>query len=99
MPVAMVMEVPGLTAEIYDAAMEELEWHEKDLPDGFISHYAAPTDDGWFVFDLWESQEEFEHFAATRLGAALAAATGGPVPAIEPRFLEIHNQDHARSRV
>lgn len=99
MAVAMLMQAPGLTAEIYDSAMEHLEWDEKDLPEGFISHYACPTSDGWLVFDVWESQEDFERFAQERLGAALAAATGGQAPPIEPQFFAIHNQDHARSRV
>jgi heme-degrading monooxygenase HmoA len=52
-----------------------------------------------FVFDVWESQEDFEHFRGTRLAAAMAAATGGQAPPIEPRFLPIYNEDHARSRV
>jgi heme-degrading monooxygenase HmoA len=99
MAVAMVMEAPGMTAELYDSVMEHLEWSEQDLPDGFISHYAGPTEDGMLVFDIWESQEDFERFLESRLGAALAAATGGQAPAIEPRFIQIHNQDHARSRV
>lgn len=98
MAVAMVMEAPGLTAEVYDAVMQHLDWNEQELPDGFVSHYAAPTDDGWLVFDVWESQEDFERFFDARLGAALAAATGGQAPSLEPRFLPIHNENHATSR-
>ena len=97
--VAMVMEAPGMTTELYDSVMEHLEWSEQDLPDGFVSHYAGPTEDGLFVFDIWESQEDFERFFDSRLGAALTAATGGQAPAVQPRFIPIHNQDHARSRV
>jgi heme-degrading monooxygenase HmoA len=99
MAVAMIMEAPGMTTELYDSVMEHLEWSERDLPDGFVSHYAGPTEDGLLVFDIWESREDFERFFETRLGAALTAATGGQAPAIEPRFVSIHNQNHARSMV
>lgn len=93
------MQAPGLNAELYDSVMENLGWAEGDTPTGFVSHYAAPTKDGWLVFDIWESQEDFESFAQERLGPAMAAAAGGQAPAIEPQFIPIHNQDHARSRV
>ena len=99
MAVGMLMQAPGLNAELYDSVMEHLEWEEKDLPDGFVSHYAGPAKDGWLVFDVWESQEDFERFAQERLVPALSAATGGQAPAIEPQFISLHNQDHARQRV
>ena len=50
MAVAMVMEAPGMTTELYDSVMEHLEWSKRDLPDGFVSHYAGPTKDGLLVF-------------------------------------------------
>jgi hypothetical protein len=99
MAVGMTIRIPGMDAATYDSVMEHLEWNEQDLPDGFVSHYAGPTDDGWFVFDVWESQQDFERFLHERLGSALAAATGGEAPSIQPQFIPIHNQDHARSRV
>jgi len=99
MAVGMVVEGSGLTAEIYDAVMENLGWSEQDLPDGFVSHYACRTNDGVYIFDVWEAEEDWRRFAEERLGAAMAAATGGQAPTIEPRFFPIHNQDHARSRV
>jgi len=99
MPVAMIMEAPGMTTELYDSVMEHLEWNERDLPDGFVSHYACATDDGLLVIDIWESEGDFRTFFQDRLHAALMAATDGEAPAIEPRFAPIHNEDHARARV
>ncbi len=99
MAVGMLMQAPGLNAELYDSVMEHLEWEERDLPTGFVSHYAGPTKDGWLVFDVWESQEDFERFYEERLASALAAAAGGQLPPIEPQFIALHNQDHARQRV
>jgi hypothetical protein len=99
MAVGMLMQAPGMTAEIYDSVMEHLDWDEQELPQGFVSHFAGPTEDGWLVFDVWESKEDFERFLQDRLMTALTAATGGQAPPIEPRFIPIHNQDHARARV
>lgn len=89
------MQMPGATAEFYDSVMEHLDWESKELPAGFISHYAGPTADGWLVFDVWESQADFERFAQERLTAAVTAASGGEAPPMQPQFIPIHNQDHA----
>jgi len=98
MAVGMLMQLPGGTKEFYDSVMEHLDWDEQDLPEGFVSHYAGPTKDGWLVFDVWESQEDFEQFAEERLIAALTAATGGEAPPVQPEFVPIHREDHARTR-
>lgn len=42
-------------------------------PEGILGHYAGPSDAGWTVVDIWESDEAFEKFKAVRLGAAMAA--------------------------
>ena len=99
MAVGMLMQSSEITAELYDSVMEHLDWKEQELPAGFISHHAGPTKDGWLIFDVWESQEDFERFAQESLGPAMAAATGGQPPSVEPQFISIHNEDHARSRV
>ena len=94
MAVGMLMRIPGGTSELYDSVMENLDWDNTERPQGFISHYAGPTDDGWLVFDVWESQADFERFVAERLGAALAAASGGTPPEVAPTFVPIHREDH-----
>jgi heme-degrading monooxygenase HmoA len=99
MAVGMLLQSGEFNQELYDSVMEHLEWDEKDLPEGFVSHYAGPTKNGWLVFDVWESQEDFERFLEQRLGQAINAATGGQPPSLEPQFVPIHNQDHERSRV
>ncbi len=99
MAVGMLMQAPGLNAELYDSVLEHMEWKERDLPAGLVSHYAGLTKWGWFVFDVWDSQEDFESFAQERLMPAMAAAAGGQPPSIEPHFFPIHNEDHAKLRV
>jgi len=95
MAVGMTVQIPGRDADFYDKVMKALNWDTAEKPAGFISHYAGPGPDGWYVFDVWESQADFERFADERLGAALGAASGGEPPAIEPTFIPIHFQDHA----
>ncbi len=94
MPVAFVAEIPGMTTETYDRVMETMSWDSSDLPAGLISHYASEMPGGVFIFDVWESAEDWQRFAETRLGAALEAATDGMAPAIEPRFYPIHRESH-----
>jgi hypothetical protein len=95
MPVGMNIEIPGMTADVYDQVMTNLDWDGQPLPPGFISHYAGPIDGGWFVFDTWESQQDFENFAQSRLIAAISAAAVGEPPEIHPRFIPIHREAHA----
>lgn len=98
MATGMLVQIPGMNSDVYDSVMEHLDWDDKSLPEGFISHYAGSTGDGWVVFDLWESQADFERFYEERLKHALAAATGGQAPPMQPTYVQIHNQDHAASR-
>ena len=93
MSVAFVAELPGMTTEIYDRVMENLNF-SSDKPEGLISHYASKTPDGLFIFDVWEKEQDWQRFADERLGAAMAAATGGQAPPMEPRFYPIYREDH-----
>jgi len=95
MAVGMNIELPGMTADVYDRVMTNLGWDDQPLPPGFISHYAGPIEGGWFVFDTWESQQDFENFARDRLMAAIGAAVGGEPGQIQPRFIPIHREAHA----
>ena len=94
MPVAFVTEIPGMTTEIYDRVMDNMDWSRGNLPQGFISHYAAETPEGLFIFDVWEKAEDWKRFAGERLGAAVAAATGGQAPPMEPHFYPLHREEH-----
>ena len=88
MPVGFIIEVPTGTQQQYDQAMTELNVPEHPI-DGLISHTAGPMDGGgWRVIDVWESDEKFGAFGATRLGPALQKV-GMP----EPKFtrFEVHN--------
>lgn len=92
MPVGMTVEIPGMTADTYHQVMTNMNWKD-ELPDGFVAHYACEKPDGLFVFDVWESAEDWQRFAEGRLGPAIAAATGGQGPAPEPRFFPLIGEE------
>ena len=99
MAVAMMIVLPEGNAEFYDAVMEQLEWDTTEKPQGFVSHIAGPGPNGWTVVDVWESEADFNRFAETRLGPAMARATDGEPPQVEPRFFPIHNMDLVPAQV
>lgn len=91
MAVGMLVRIPEATQEMYDGVMEAMEWESRPQPDGFVAHFAGPSEGGWFVFDVWESQEAFGRFAEERLKPALQQVMG-EMPAIAPEFVSLHNQ-------
>jgi hypothetical protein len=58
------------------------------LPDGLLLHLAGPTDEGFRIIAVWESEDAWLRFQAERLGPAIAAL-GGPARA-EPTFRDLH---------
>jgi hypothetical protein len=99
MAVGMLLEVPGGTQEMYDSFNREMDMNPDTLPEGLISHYAGPTDGGWLVFDIWESEDAFNRFAQERLMPAAERVTGGEGPPMQPRFVPVYNELQARARV
>ncbi len=69
MAIGFIFNNPGQTQEQYDAVVEQLNLAE-NLPEGWIFHAAGPTEDGWRVVEVWESQEAADAYFQ-RLGPAL----------------------------
>ena len=92
MPVLMVHDAPGGTKEQYDEACSRLtdgrglnsvsDWSTG----GILSHAAGPTDDGWRVVDVWESEEAFQRFGQV-IGPILQEV-GMPG---QPQIFPLHN--------
>jgi hypothetical protein len=95
MTIALAMRLDGVTQQDYDAVMTELGLGSPNAeetqpwPDGIISHTAGATHSGWFVVDVWESQEAFDRFFAERLGPALGKANVSP-PEVTP--VDVYNR-------
>jgi hypothetical protein len=57
-------------------------------PVGLILHVAGPTDEGFRIIDIWESEEAWQAFRGGRLDPAIAALGGPSRP--EPRFRDLY---------
>lgn len=55
----------GFTPDKYDEAIKRLEAAGAGSPKGRSSHFALESDGAIQVFDVWESQEDFEAFGQT----------------------------------
>jgi hypothetical protein len=68
MPVLMVHDSPGGTREQYEAVADRLTggrgFDSLDAwpVEGILSHVAGPTEHGWRVIDVWESERAFARF-------------------------------------
>jgi hypothetical protein len=77
----------GFTTDKYDEAIKRLDAAGSGNPKGRTQHFALETDGEINVFDIWESQADFEAFGAvlmpilTELGVQLG----------EPMVAAVHN--------
>jgi hypothetical protein len=77
----------GFTPEKYESAIKQLEAAGSGAPKGRTFHVALESDGAIQVFDIWESQEDFDAFGATlvpilaELGVALK----------DPMVARVHN--------
>jgi len=88
--VAVQLDFHGVTIEKYDEINERIGL----LPGGpaapqELFHWVTKTDDGFRVFDVWESQEAFEEFAAEKLAPPYQEVGVPQLPEIQ--FYRVHN--------
>jgi hypothetical protein len=95
---AVNMHIKGATVEQYDAAAEDL-FGGLDMtgvaPQGLLVHACAPTDEGLWIFDIWQDEQSFQRFATERLSAASAKAG---LPEATPKIYPLYNV-RVRARV
>lgn len=94
MAVGMLLAGEAVTKDTYEQATEKMFGHvpmrEKDSPDGLIIHTAGQSEQGWYVYDVWESKEHFQRFLENQLGPALqAVGAGSDGNRPEPQFFPI----------
>jgi hypothetical protein len=87
MAVAFYFPHTGFTADKYDTAIKKLEAAGQGSPKGRSYHVALDTDGVINVFDIWESQEDFDAFGATLL--PILGELG--VDPGEPMVAQVHN--------
>jgi len=86
--VVMTMDVEGLTRGEFRAILDEMgvEVHPEA---GIYEHISHPTEGGFRIIEVWESQGGFEEFAARRLQPAVRKL--GIERETTIRFQPLHN--------
>ena len=76
MPFGVLQEMPGVREDEYRQVEKHL---GPDRPPGLLAHVAGPTEDGWRIINIWDSEEAFRRFQSERLvrAAGLAAQRDG----------------------
>jgi hypothetical protein len=89
MPVAMLLDNPAGSPELYARIRREL---RLEGPAGGIVHIAGPSPHGgWRVIEVFASEEDAKHFLEERFAPALrAVGFSGPPP--QPQLWPVHNQ-------
>ncbi|HLG11713.1 MAG TPA: hypothetical protein VI876_08140 [Dehalococcoidia bacterium] len=77
----------SMTAQQYDDVMRQLDQAGAGAPKGRTYHSCFGSGDKMMVFDIWESQAEFEAFGATLM--PILQKTGIDVG--QPDVMPIHN--------
>ena len=91
MPIGILAEMQGMTAEMYDALNDAMGFPEQ-VPDGLLMHLAGPIDGGFRVVDVWESREKFDRFAEGTLMPAFGQLEGRDrVQPNPPQQFDVHN--------
>lgn len=91
MQVMVVHHTPTLTRERYEQVVRGLSGKDRlqlasDVPTpGLLVHVAAETDEGFIVFDVFESQEAFDRFRAVASPIATEAGIEEP-----PKSFPLH---------
>jgi hypothetical protein len=77
----------GFTPEKYSTALEQLEAAGAGAPKGRTLHVALESDGVIQVFDIWESQEDFDAFGPS----LMPILTGLGVELQQPSVATVHN--------
>ena len=78
----------GFTPEKYDAVIKKLDEAGAGSPKGRTYHVALESDGAVQVFDVWESQADFDAFGAT----LVPILTEIGVELSEPMVATVHNE-------
>ncbi|MBX7161373.1 MAG: hypothetical protein K1X95_13875 [Acidimicrobiia bacterium] len=97
MAAGLILQFPAsVTESDYDAVNEKLPFDARSddttWPRGLLSHAAGPSDEGWLVFEIWESKDAQATFMENDLGPALGAV-GLPDPT-RVTWFDVVNERH-----
>lgn len=85
MPIAMLVDVPGLTQEQYEAALQQVN-AAGPVVGGALVHAAGPMEGGCRVLEVWESQEAADAFYSSDLFRQITAQFAQPTIVAWPLY-------------
>jgi quinol monooxygenase YgiN len=81
-----------VTRDVYVQLTEKIfgsfPMRQDQSPDGLILHTAGESPHGFYIYDVWESQEHFGRFAEEKIAPA-AHEVLGEGATLQPEFYEI----------
>lgn len=83
---AVVQDVPAS----WNAYLLGAQQHEQ-MPEGLLLHAAGPTDEGFRVIDVWESQADWEHFRDRQPPGTTDGSLAPQLNRSTLRDLEVHD--------
>jgi hypothetical protein len=93
MAVGMLLAGEGVTEESYKQLTEAMfgsyPMSQDQSPEGLLVHTAGPGDQGWYIYDIWESPEHFQRFAEEKLRPAMESTGAGGGAQPQPQFFPI----------
>jgi len=92
MAIGHITEVDDGTLEQYDQVSEKI-IGDGPPADGLICHFAGAKQGGGFrIFEVWESEEQFQRFQEERVAPAVTEVVGPDSEPSRREVFEIHNQ-------
>ena len=73
MAIGVIFNGPGVTEAQYQQVFNRVS-PNREMPRGMLYHAAGPSEGGWCVVEMWDTQESLERFVQERLAAALEEA-------------------------
>jgi hypothetical protein len=85
MPLAFIVDTPGMTQEQYEAAHQQL---GNPLENGALVHIAGPIEGGWRVVEIWPSQEAANSFFGSERVHQVFQDAG--IPPVQPAVFPVY---------
>jgi hypothetical protein len=93
MAIGMLLAGEAITQDSYTGLTKQMfgsyPMREDQSPEGLMLHTAGQSDQGWYVYDVWESKEHFQRFAQNKLGPAIKELGAGSDSQPQPQFFQV----------
>lgn len=84
MSIGALYEDDRFAAADYEAVMAQL---GEEAPEGCLVHIGGPTESGWRVIEVWDTEDNQRRFQEGRLNPAFDAVGK---PRVSPTFFPVH---------